>query len=68
MRNPIHTSRRQPDGCYELYYFDKLVGWIRESTMARGRHKIWRAMSVHGDLRHTHSLNSARRALLEMYH
>ena len=68
MRHPVHTSRKKPDGCYEVFYFDKLVGWIRESTMGKRPHKIWRALSIHGDLRHTYSLNSARAALLEMYH
>ena len=68
MIHPVHTSRRKPDGCYEIYYFNKLVGWARESTMKSGHHKIWRALSIHGDLRHTHSLNAARSALLEMHH
>jgi len=36
--------------------------------MKNGRHKIWRALSIHGDLRHTYSLNAARSALLEMHH
>lgn len=64
----VHTSRKKPDGCYEIYYFDKLVGWARESTTGARRHKIWRALSIHGDLRHTYSLAAARAALLEMHH
>jgi len=34
---------------------------------AKGR-PIWRALSIHGDLRHAHSQASARAALLEMVH
>ena len=66
----VHTSRLQPDGCYEIYYFDRLIGWVRKSSIASA-HKpktIWRALSVHGDLRHERSLASARAALLEMIH
>ena len=64
----IHTSRLKPDGCYEVFYFDQLVGWVRQGRMrAKGR-PIWRALSIHGDLRHARSQASARAALLEMSH
>ena len=66
MTSPIHTSRKQADGCYEVYYFDRLIGWVRQgSAVATGR-PIWRALTTNGDLRHTRSLASARAALLEM--
>ena len=68
MISPIHTSRKQADGCYEVFYFDRLIGWVCQgSAVATGR-PIWRALSVHGDLRHTRSLASARAALMEMVH
>jgi hypothetical protein len=64
----IHTSRLKPDGCYEIFYFDRLIGWVRQGHMkAKGR-RIWRALSTNGDLRHARSLASARAALLEMSH
>lgn len=64
----IHTSRLKPDGCYEIFYFDRLIGWVAEgSTRAKGR-RIWRALSVHGQLFHRASLASARSALLEIIH
>jgi hypothetical protein len=64
----IHTSRLKPDGCYEVFYFDRLIGWVRQGHMkAKGR-PIWRALSTNGDLRHARSLTSARAALLEMVH
>lgn len=67
---PIHTSRRKPDGCYEVYYFDRLIGWLRQSSIATGAKPkvIWRALTVDGDLRHERSMSSARAALLEMIH
>ena len=67
MPHPIHTSFN-PDGTFSVYYFDRLIGYIAKGSMkAKGRF-IWRALSVHGDLRHARSLASARAALLEMSH
>jgi hypothetical protein len=68
MPHPVHTSRRQPDGCYEVFYFDRLIGWLRQGSAAVSGKPIWRALSVHGDLRHARSQASARAALLEMMH
>ena len=64
----IHTSRLKPDGCYEVFYFDRLVGWVRQGAMKAKGKPIWRALSTQGDLRHARSLASARAALLEMVH
>ena len=64
----IHTSRLKPDGCYEIFYFDHLIGWVRQGSMKAKGKPIWRALSIHGDLRHARSLASARAALLEMVH
>ena len=67
MPSPIHTSLNS-DGTFSVYYFDMLIGWVAKgSTKAKGR-PIWRALTKHGDLRHTTSLASARAALLEMSH
>lgn len=67
MPHPVHTSAN-PDGTFSVYYFDRLIGYIAKGFMrAKGR-PIWRALSIHGDLRHAHSQASARAALLEMMH
>jgi hypothetical protein len=68
MPHPIHTSRKQQDGCYKVYYFDRLIGWVRQGSAVTTGKPIWRALTTHGDLRHTRSLASARAALLEMTH
>lgn len=68
MPHPVHTSRKQQDGCYEVYYFDRLIGWVRQGSAVTTGKPIWRALTTHGDLRHTRSLASARAALLEMTH
>ena len=65
MPHPVHTSRRQRDGVYEIYYFDRLVGWVSQGSMRASGRPIWRALSTQGDLRHAHSLASARAAILE---
>jgi hypothetical protein len=68
MTHPVHTSLPGKDGCREVYYFDRLIGWVRKGSMRANGRPIWRALSTHGDLRHTASLASARAALLEMVH
>lgn len=59
---------QQPDGTYLLTYFGKEVGWIRKAQMTGRRVTLWRALSVHGEIRHLYSLKSAQNALMAMYH
>ena len=68
MKNPIQIIK-SPDGTYELTYFNKIVGWARKARYpSRPGVILYRAVSVHGEVRHTYSLKSAKSALLEMYH
>jgi len=67
MPHPVHTSMNS-DGTFSVYYFDRLIGWVSQGRMKAAGKPIWRALSTHGDLRHTRSLASARAALLEMTH
>jgi hypothetical protein len=63
LTNPIDL-RRNDDGTWTLHYFGKEIGWIQK---ARGL-KMYRALSVHGEIVHRASLESARKALMEAYH
>jgi hypothetical protein len=66
--NPIQFEKC-PDGTYELTYFGKVAGWARKAVYAtRPGEALYRVVSVHGQIRHVHSLHAARSALLEMYH
>ena len=67
MPHPVHTSLNG-DGTFSVFYFDRLIGWIGKGNIKRNGKPIWRAISVHGNLRHAHSQASARAALLEMTH
>jgi len=63
MTHPVHTSLNG-DGTFSVYYFDRLIGYLAKGSMrAKGR-PIWRALSIHGDLRHAPSQASARAAWL----
>jgi hypothetical protein len=67
-QSPIQFLKSS-DGTYELTYFGKVAGWARKAIYpTRPGETLWRAVSVHGDVRHVYSLNAARSALLEMYH
>lgn len=70
MPHPIYTSRIQPDGCYEVFLHDRLIGWVRRINIASAYKpkSMWRALTVDGELRHERSLASARDALVEMTH
>ena len=63
MNNPVQITR-DDDGTLTLTYFGKVVGWIRRDKGIR----LWRALTVHGDVIHRSSLDSARAALMEAYH
>lgn len=58
-----------PDNTYELLYFGAVIGWARrEVSTIRPGEVLWRAVSIHGDIRHCHSLDAARSALLALHH
>jgi hypothetical protein len=63
MNNPVQI-KREDDGTLTLIYFGKVVGWIRKDHGMR----LWRAMTVHGDILHRASLDSARAALMQAHH
>ena len=66
MTNPIQITK---DGdCYVVTYFGKLAGWIQPSNfLSDGRRKGFRALSIHGDLKHVYSLNMGRDWVMEAY-
>ena len=60
---------KSPDNTFELLYCGKVVGWARKAVYpTRPGEALWRAVSIHGEVRHTSSLNEARSALMGMYH
>lgn len=52
-------TTKNPDGTYTVFYFGKIIGWCQKAQ--RGG---WRALSVHGDLRHLTTLGEAREAVV----
>jgi len=55
------------DGTYTLTYFGKEVGWFVKGRLPSGE-KCWRALSVHGYIRHCRTREGARSFLLGAYH
>lgn len=65
--SPIELTKND-DGVYAVYYFGKLAGWIQPSTfLTEGRKKGFRALSVHGDLKHVYSLKMGKDWVLGAY-
>lgn len=60
---------KSPDNTFELLYCGKVVGWARKAVYpTRPGETLWRAVSIHGEVRHVYSLDAARSALMEMYY
>ena len=63
---PIATIPNQ-DGTYTVLYFGKEVGWFSKGWLPNGE-KCWRALSVHGTIKHLRTRDGAREFLLGAYH
>lgn len=61
------TTIPNTDGTYTLMYFGKEVGWFVKSRLPSGE-KCWRALSVHGQIRHCRTRGAARDFLMSAYH
>jgi hypothetical protein len=64
--SPIQLHKM--DGIYQLDYFGHLTGYISKIKIKNRDRHTWRAVSVHGEVKHTYSLESARQWLLSAYH
>jgi hypothetical protein len=61
------TTVPNTDGTYTVLYFGKEVGWFQKGRLPSGE-KCWRAMSVHGVIKHLRTRQGARDFLLGAYH
>ena len=62
---PIATIPNQ-DGTFTVFYFGKEVGWFSKGRFPNGE-KCWRALSVHGTIKHLRTRDGAREFLLGAY-
>ena len=65
--NPIQLTKA-PDGIWQLTYFGHATGFINKIRIKNRDRHHWRAVSVHGQVKHCYSLESARQWLLAAYH
>jgi len=66
--SPI-VFERLPDGTHELRYADRVIGWAREALSSRRPgERLWRAVSIHGEIRHCATREAARATLLSLDH
>lgn len=56
------------DGTWSVLYFGKLVGTIQKINLKTRDRVEYRALSIHNDLMHLHSLKSAQDWLMSNYH
>ena len=65
-KSPIQLTKA--DGIYQLTYFGHPTGFIGPINVKNRDRYHWRAVSVHGEVKHCYSLESARQWLLSAYH
>ena len=65
-QSPIQLTKA--DGIYQLTYFGHPTGFIGPIKVKNRDHHHWRAVSIHGEVKHCYSLESARQWLLAAYH
>ena len=66
-KSPIQLNK-SPDGVWQLDYFGHPVGLINKIKVKNRDNHHWRAVSVHGEVKHCYSLESARQWLLAAHH
>ena len=65
--NPVHLVKTDED-FWLLTYNDDVAGWIGKVGVENTNGAKYRAMSVHGEIKHVHSLQSAKEWILSNYH
>ena len=56
------------DGTYTLRYRDREVGYISKVIRYADKQRLWRLVSVHGQIEYAPSLKRARNRLMEILH
>jgi hypothetical protein len=60
--------KKDSDGVYTVTYFGAVVGWISRARLTATNERVWKALSVHGDVRNVRTLLQAQNALMACYH
>jgi hypothetical protein len=58
--------RKNDDGSWTVFYFGKEAGFIEPVRISRAE-RSYRAVSVHGHLTHTYTLEGAKKFVIENY-
>lgn len=59
---------KHDDGTYTVTYRQNDVGYISKVVRYATRERLWRIVSIHGQIEYTSTLKSAQRRLLELHH
>lgn len=67
MNSPIQVEK-QDAGIYRVTYFGKEAGWIHRGRMTRDNDLCYRALTVHGEIKHFRNLELAKCFIISHYH
>jgi hypothetical protein len=59
---------RNDDATYTLTYRERDVGYISKVVRYATKQRLWRLVSIYGQIEYAPSLKSAKRRLLELHH
>jgi hypothetical protein len=68
IKSPLQVIKDDDQDLWTVTYNGEEIGWITPITYANRDAKHYRAVSVHGPMKHTYSLGLARSFIMAEYH
>lgn len=68
IKSPLQMAKDDDQDLWTVTYDGEEIGWITPITYANRDAKHYRAVSVHGPMKHTYSLGLARSFIMAEYH
>lgn len=68
IKSPLQVTKDEKDNIWIVTYNDTEIGWITPITYANRDNTHYRAVSVHGQMKHTYSLGLAKSFIMAEYH
>ena len=68
LQSPLQMTKDEHENLWTVTYNGDEIGWITPITYANRDSTHYRAVSVHGQMKHTYTLGLARSFIMAEYH
>ena len=68
IQSPLQMVKDEKENIWTVTYNGAEIGWITPITYANRDNQHFRAVSVHGPMKHTYTLGLARSFIMAEYH